>query len=86
MGPLVRLMQVALRVGVSQQKSFLFGCPSADRLLALARLQNRLLLNQLAHPVDEETHLRRKMSAFRVHHQDGVLFRRPVHEQLCELP
>jgi hypothetical protein len=47
MGPLVRLMQVALRLGFSQQKSFLFGRPSVE---------------------------------------DGVLFRRPVHEQLCELP
>jgi hypothetical protein len=54
--------------------------------MTLARLQNRLLLNQLAHPVDEETHLGREMTAFRVHDQDGVLLRCPVSKHLRELP
>src|SRR5258708_13844218 len=52
----------------------------------LGRLEDWILQNQLAHPVDEDAHLRREMTAFRVHHQYGKRLRGPVREHLFELP
>src|ERR1700730_9672269 len=61
-------------------------CSLSAHRVPLARLQERFLLNQLAHPVDEDAHLRREVTASRVHHRYGELLRRPVSEYLHELP
>src|SRR5260370_16117451 len=52
----------------------------------LASLENWILLNQIAHPVDEDAHLCREVTALRIHHRYGELLRRPVSEHLYELP
>ena len=36
-----------------------------------ARLEDGILLNQLADPVDEDAHLCREVTALRIHHRDG---------------
>jgi hypothetical protein len=52
----------------------------------LARLEHRILLSQLADPVDEDAYLRREMAALRIHHRYGELLRRPISEHGHELP
>ena len=50
------------------------------------RLEKRIFLNQLAHPIDEDAHLRGQVTALRIHHRYRQLLRRPVGEHLREVP
>src|SRR6267154_5656982 len=61
-------------------------CSLSAHRVPLARLEDRILLNQLAHPVDEDAHLRREVTASRVHHRYRESLRRSVSEHLHELP
>lgn len=61
--------------------------PATPSLRAPAhrRLQQRILLKKFTHPIDEHTHLRRKVAALRIHDEYGKLLRGPVGQHLSQL-
>lgn len=70
---------------VADQISRSNSCNGSHAGMLSAQLKDRVFVNELTDPVNENTHLGREMAVLRIHHRDGVLLYRPVRKHRHEL-